>query len=234
MPGATASRIEAGYPAYERSGSQPSSGLAPRAMLSPTCLCSSSRRSCRAIGARVAESPLGSPRRSVPAASTKRRVNSSAIASTTMKRLAAMQVCPALPKREATAPATALSRSASSRTTKASLPPSSITHFFSCWPALPATERPARSLPVSVTAATRGSRMTAAACSLSMCSTPNTPAGRPASSSTLAIRSAQRGTLLACLSTATFPAISAGARKRNTCQNGKFQGITASTQPSGS
>ena len=151
-----------------------------------------------------------------------------------MKRLAAMQVWPALPKREATAPATVLSRSASSSTMKASLPPSSITLFFNWLPALAATERPARSLPVNVTAATRASRITSAAWSLSICSTPNTPAGSPAAASTSAITSAQRGTLLACLSTATLPAISAGARKRNTCQIGKFHGITASTQPIGS
>jgi hypothetical protein len=32
----------------------------------------------------------------------------------------------------------------------------------------------------------------------------------------------------------TFPAASAGAAKRTTCQNGKFHGITASTTPNGS
>jgi hypothetical protein len=31
-----------------------------------------------------------------------------------------------------------------------------------------------------------------------------------------------------------FPAMSAGAAKRNTCQKGKFHGITASTGPIGS
>ncbi len=46
--------------------------------------------------------------------------------------------------------------------------------------------------------------------------------------------SAHWGTFEACFSRPTFPAISAGAAKRNTCQNGKFQGITASTGPSGS
>ena len=41
------------------------------------------------------------------------------------------------------------------------------------------------------------------------------------------------GTLEACLRTAVLPAISAGAAKRNTCQNGKFQGMTARTTPRG-
>ncbi len=57
--------------------------------------------------------------------------------------------------------------------------------------------------------------------------------GKPASRKTSSMASAQPVTLLACLSTPTLPAISAGAAKRNTCQNGKFHGITASTTPSG-
>jgi hypothetical protein len=61
----------------------------------------------------------------------------------------------------------------------------------------------------------------------------NRPSGKPASRKTDSIARAQPGTLLACLSTPPLPAISAGAAKRNTCQNGKFQGITASTTPSG-
>ena len=153
--------------------------------------------------------------------------------STTTKRFAAMQVWPALPKRDPTATFTAASRSASASTTNGSLPPSSSTHFFRFAPAVAATDRPARSLPVSVTALTRGSAITCAAWSLSMCSTANTPSGTPASRSTSAIASAQRGTFVACLSSATLPAISPGARKRNTCQYGKFHGMIASTQPMG-
>ena len=42
-------------------------------------------------------------------------------------------------------------------------------------------------------------------------------------------RARSRVTLEACFSRPTLPAISAGAAKRNTCQSGKFQGITAST-----
>ncbi len=41
-------------------------------------------------------------------------------------------------------------------------------------------------------------------------------------------------TLLACFRTPAFPAIRPGAAKRNTCQKGTFQGITANTMPSGS
>ena len=48
------------------------------------------------------------------------------------------------------------------------------------------------------------------------------------------IASAHCGTFGACLRSATLPAISAGAAKRNTCQNGKFQGMIAKTAPIGS
>ncbi len=63
-----------------------------------------------------------------------------------------------------------------------------------------------------------------------------TPLGASASSKTCSIASAHWGTLAlaACLRSATLPAMSAGAAKRKTCQKGKFQGITASTAPSGS
>ena len=54
------------------------------------------------------------------------------------------------------------SRSASASTMNGSEPPSSSTVFFSAWPASVATAAPARSLPVRVTAATRGSAIRAA------------------------------------------------------------------------
>ncbi len=55
------------------------------------------------------------------------------------------------------------------------------------------------------------------------------PAFRNSSSSAIA----HSGTFAACLSTAPFPAMSAGAAKRITCQKGKFHGMIASTTPSG-
>ena len=44
---------------------------------------------------------------------------------------------------------------------------------------------------------------------------------------------AQPETLDACFKTPVLPAINAGAKKRKTCQKGKFQGITAKTVPMG-
>src|SRR5688572_22867393 len=46
-------------------------------------------------------------------------------------------------------------------------------------------------------------------------------------------KSEQPLTFDACLSTPTLPAINAGAAKRITCQNGKFQGMTANMVPVG-
>lgn len=44
---------------------------------------------------------------------------------------------------------------------------------------------------------------------------------------------AQPGTFEESFITAALPAISPGAAKRKTCQNGNFHGITAYTTPSG-
>ena len=61
-----------------------------------------------------------------------------------------------------------------------SLPPSSTTDFLRCLPAVAATDRPAPSLPVSVTAAMRGSAMIPSTRSVPMSSVWNTPSGNPA------------------------------------------------------
>jgi len=58
--------------------------------------------------------------------------------------------------------------------------------------------------------------------------------GRPASWRILSMARAHPQTFEACLSSPALPAMRAGAAKRKTCQRGKFQGMTASTTPSGS
>ena len=78
-----------------------------------------------------------------------------------MNRLAAMHDWPLLMMRAFTAVATAVGRSALGKTMNASLPPSSSTLFLMCLPAAAAMSRPAPSLPVTVTAATRSSAMIA-------------------------------------------------------------------------
>ena len=116
---------------------------------------------------------------------------------------------------------------------KGSDPPSSRTLFFKACPAVAATDMPAFSLPVSVTAATRGSSMIAAMSLLSTKRFVNAPSGNPARRKMSSISSAVCGTLEACLSRPTLPTISAGAAKRTTCHSGKFQGMMASTGPIG-
>ena len=93
---------------------------------------------------------------------------------------------------------------------------------------------PVSELPVSVTARMRGSAMTGSIAEPATSTVRSRPSGKPASRTTSSIASAHCGTFEACFSTAALPAMSAGAAKRMTCQNGKFHGITASTIPSGS
>ncbi len=54
-----------------------------------------------------------------------------------------------------------------------------------------------------------------------------TSGGKPAAANTPSMASAERGTFAACFRSPTFPAMSAGAAKRKTCQKGKFHGMTA-------
>ena len=92
---------------------------------------------------------------------------------------------------------------------------------------------PAPSLPVSVTAAMRGSWMRSATSLDSTKRLVKTPSGRPARRNRSSMASAVWGTLDACLSRPTLPTMKAGAAKRMTCHSGKFHGMTASTIPSG-
>ena len=112
-------------------------------------------------------------------------------------------------------------------------PPSSSTTFFSARPAASATFMPAPSLPVRVTATMRWSAMSAATLSDLMGKFWNRPAGAPAAITISSIAAATPCTLEACFNKPTLPAMIVGARKRTTCQYGKFHGITASTGPIG-
>jgi hypothetical protein len=114
-------------------------------------------------------------------------------------------------------PAAACSMSASSSTTKGSEPPSSRTDVFSSRPAIAATLDPARSEPVSVTPRTRGSASICSTPSTSLSTVWNVPSGKPVSANSSAMRSAQPGTLGACLRSTTLPATSIAGAKRKTC-----------------
>ena len=151
-----------------------------------------------------------------------------------MKRFAAMQDWPEFTIRDFTPVESASSSFALGITINGSLPPSSSTLFFSSRPAALATALPARSLPVSVTAFTRGSRMTFSTASFSISKAWKTPSSNPASRKIFSIARAHCGTLDACLSRPTLPAIKAGAANRKTCQKGKFHGMIARMIPNGS
>ncbi len=105
---------------------------------------------------------------------------------------------------------------------------------MSARPASSAIRDPVSELPVRVTARIRGSAITGSTCDPPSSNVRTSPSGKPASRITSSIASAHCGTFEACLRTAAFPAMRAGAAKRITCQNGKFHGMTASTIPSGS
>ena len=150
-----------------------------------------------------------------------------------MNRFAAMQLCPAFWNRDLTPISAACSRSASASTTKASEPPSSITVFLIPRPASAPTADPAASLPVSVTAAMRSSSTTGSIAAPPSTSVRNDAGGNPLDRNTSSIASAQPVTFEACLSTTTFPAVSAGTAARKACQYGKFHGMIANSTPSG-
>ncbi len=145
-----------------------------------------------------------------------------------------MQDCPELIRRPVEQAAAAASRSASSRMIEGSDPPNSSTAFLRFSPAFEATARPAASEPVTVTAATFGFSITSATLEPGITRVEKQPSGSPAASKTSSMARAQPVTFEACLSTQVFPAISAGAAKRKTCQRGKFQGMMARITPSGS
>ena len=96
-----------------------------------------------------------------------------------------------------------------------------------------ATDMPARSLPVRVTAAIRGSSMILATSLVSTKRLVNTPSGTPARRKRSSSSRAVCGTFDACLSSPTLPTMRAGAANRTTCHSGKFHGMMASTGPRG-
>ena len=177
---------------------------------------------------------MGSPVGAAAMASAKRLVNSSAMSLTTMKRLAQMQAWPLFCRRAVTARGIVWSRSAEAATTKGSEPPSSSTHFFRYLPAKEATERPARSEPVTVTAAMRSSAMMGSMRLDSTNRLVKMPWGKPARVKMPSTYSAQPGTLEECFRTIGLPAMMFGTATRMICHRGKFQGMMASSGPSGS
>ena len=135
---------------------------------------------------------------------------------------------------EAIAPSTALSRSASSKTMKGALPPSSSDTRLTVVMQRAASIFPTGVEPVKVNLRTRGSPVSispiGAACPVT---TLNTPGGTPASSPRAARARALNGVSSEGLSTTVQPAARAGPTLRVIIAAGKFHGVTAATTPTG-
>ena len=129
-------------------------------------------------------------------------------------RLAEMQVCPELRYLQISAPSIAASRSASSKTMNAALPPSSSETFLTCPAHWAMSSLPISVEPVNPSLRTIGfdviSLPMTGASSASPVTTLSTPGGRPASSPRRMIASAVSGVCSAGLSTIVQP----GAERR--------------------
>jgi hypothetical protein len=149
--------------------------------------------------------------------------------------LAEVQASPMLRILASIAPSTAAARSASSKTTKGALPPSSI-ETRSSWSAACATSTlPTAVEPVKVSLRSRGSRMIGSLTSPEwvVVTTLSTPPGRPTSSSSAASASIVNGVSCAGLTTIVQPAAMAGPILRVPIARGKFHGVIMRVGPTG-
>ena len=128
----------------------------------------------------------------------------------------------------------ATSRSASSRTISALLPPSSSDTRFSDRPAASPTLRPTAVEPVKAIIATFGSSVSADPASASPGRTCSRPSGSPAASNSRATRMPpDTGVCTSGLRMTALPRASAGATARTDRICGKFHGLITPTTPSG-
>ena len=152
----------------------------------------------------------GSPTRICPTNSRKRSVKSLKRDSWTYMRVAAVQSCPVLTKPAQTAPCAAASMSASSKTMKGALPPSSMWTRLSVPAAARMTALPVSLAPVSEIRRTSGCATSATPTSSPPVTMFSTPSGMPASSASSPSISAVSGVSGAGLRTTVLPAASAG------------------------
>ena len=152
-----------------------------------------------------------------------------------MNRLAAVQAEPPLRSFATNAPATASSRSASGRTTKGALPPSSMAALTTVREACSRRTRPTSVDPVNDTLRTKGWSSRAELRSLDRVDGTmlTTPSGTPASARIATIASAVSGVSDAGLRMTEHPAASAGPILRVAMAAGKFHGVMRSETPIG-
>ena len=148
--------------------------------------------------------------------------------------MAQTQVCPALRYFEAIAPATAASRSASSKTMKGALPPSSRLTFFTVDAHCDMSSLPTSVDPVNDSLRTVGFEVSSAPIGPDgPVMTLTTPGGMPARSASSASARAENGVCDAGRMTTGQPAARAGAHLRVIIAAGKFHGVIDATTPMG-
>jgi hypothetical protein len=149
-----------------------------------------------------------------------------------------MHVCPELRNLQVSAPATAASRSASSKTMNGALPPSSSETFLTCPAHWAISSLPTSVEPVKPSLRTTGLDVISRPISGASCASPvtmlSTPGGRPASSPSFMTASAVSGVCSAGLRTIVQPAASAGAALRVGIAAGKFHGVMPAVTPTAS
>ncbi|MDT4849802.1 hypothetical protein FQZ97_839320 [compost metagenome] len=143
------------------------------------------------------------------------------------------QVWPLLRNLELSAPCTAASRSASSKTMKGALPPSSRLTFLMVSAHWAISSLPIPVEPVKESFCTNEFPVSSAPISRDLVPGTmfSTPAGIPARSPSAASAKAESGVSEAGLSTTVQPAASAGPTLRVIMALGKFQGVMAATTP---
>ncbi len=151
-----------------------------------------------------------------------------------MRREAAVQRCPDVPKELHTTLSSASGRSASSQMTMGFLPPSSSETRLSVFAA-----RVLMSIPVSVCPVKEMTRTSGCSTRAWPTSAPEpvttltTPSGMPPSMSSSTKRTRQAGVSEAGFMTAVLPQISAGKSFQPGIATGKFQGVMRPTTPIG-
>src|SRR5450755_59369 len=149
-------------------------------------------------------------------------------------RLTQTQVWPALRYFDAIAPLTAELMSASSKTMKGALPPSSIDVRFTVDALCTISFLPISVEPVNVTLRTSGlDVISPPIADAEPVTTDRTDLGTPARSASTASASADSGVWLAGLTTMVHPAASAGPALRVIIAAGKFHGVMAAQTPIG-
>src|ERR1035437_6476745 len=174
-----------------------------------------------------------SPSTSVRARASSMETNVSCTPSCTTRRLVAVQRWPVVPNAPQSTPSSARSRSASSRTIIAFLPPISSDSRLCERPHSPPTLLPVSVEPVNDTRATSGCATIAAPASPLPCTRLMTSGGRPASSRISTNKCPVIGTSSAGLNTQAFPRTSAGNIFHVGIASGKLNGVMIPATPIG-